>query len=54
MRHPNYLVVELETSFDLPLAFRAPSLALIFGLANAVLLAWRIRIKDRLLAPRRG
>jgi methyltransferase len=52
-RHPNYLIVELEF-ITLPLAFGAPLLALIFGLANAVLIAWRIRIEDRLLAPRRG
>jgi methyltransferase len=53
IRHPNYLIVELEF-ITLPLAFGAPLLALIFGLANAVLIAWRIWIEDRLLAPRRG
>jgi len=53
VRHPNYLIVELEL-ITLPLAFGAPLLALIFGLANALLIAWRIRIEDRLLAPRRG
>ena len=52
VRHPNYLVVELEL-ISLPLAFGAPLLALAFGLANALLVGWRIRIEDRLLAPRR-
>ncbi len=52
LRHPNYLIVELEL-IALPLAFGAPLLALAFGLANAALLAWRIRVEDRLLVPRR-
>lgn len=52
MRHPNYVVVELEI-VTLPLAFGAWSLALIFGIANAAMLAWRIRIEDGALAERR-
>jgi methyltransferase len=52
LRHPNYLIVELEL-VSLPLAFGAPRLALLFGLANALVIGWRIRIEDRLLAPRR-
>jgi methyltransferase len=52
MRHPNYVVVELEI-VTLPLAFGAWSLALIFGIANAAMLAWRIRIEDVALAGRR-
>jgi len=52
VRHPNYLIVELEL-ISLPLAFGAPWIALIFGLANALIISWRIRIEDRLLAPRR-
>lgn len=52
LRHPNYLVVELEL-ISLPLAFGAPWIALFFGLANALVIGWRIRIEDRLLAPRR-
>jgi methyltransferase len=51
-RHPNYLIVELEL-ISLPLAFGQPLVALVFGLANAALLAWRIRVEDRLLSPRR-
>ena len=52
MRHPNYVVVELEI-VTLPLAFGAWPLALIFGIANAAMLAWRIRIEDGALAERR-
>ena len=52
MRHPNYVVVELEI-VTLPLAFGAWSLALIFGIANAAMLAWRIRIEDEALSDRR-
>ena len=52
MRHPNYVVVELEI-VTLPLAFGAWPLALIFGIANAAILAWRIRIEDDALADRR-
>ena len=36
------------------LALDLPWSALGFGLANAVLLAWRIRVEDRALAGRRG
>jgi len=51
MRHPNYLIVELEI-ISLPLAFGAPLLAITFGLANAALLWWRIRIENEALAAR--
>jgi methyltransferase len=47
--HPNYLVVALEIPL-LPLAFRAPWLALGFGLVNFALLAWRIRVESGALA----
>jgi methyltransferase len=52
LRHPNYLIVELEL-VSLPLGFGAPLLAMVFGLANALLIGWRIRVEDRLLAQRR-
>ena len=52
LRHPNYLVVAGEIAV-LPLAFGAWELALGFSLANAVLLAERIRIEERALGPRR-
>ncbi|HXQ41579.1 MAG TPA: isoprenylcysteine carboxylmethyltransferase family protein [Candidatus Udaeobacter sp.] len=52
VRHPNYLIVELEI-VSLPLAFGLDGVALLFGLANAALLLWRIRVEDRALDPRR-
>jgi len=52
IRHPNYLVVALEIPV-LPLAFGAWSVAVAFGLFNLGLLAWRIAIEERALAPRR-
>lgn len=52
VRHPNYLVVTAEIAV-LPLAFGAWWLALVFSLANAALLAVRIRIEDKALAPKR-
>lgn len=51
LRHPNYLVVQGEIMV-LPAAFGAWEAALGFGLANAALLAWRIRVEDRALAGR--
>ncbi len=51
LRHPNYLVVAAEIAV-LPLAFGAWELALGFSLANAVLLADRIRLEEAALAPR--
>ena len=53
VRHPNYLVVALEIPV-LALALGLPWAALGFGLANAAVLAWRIRVEDRALAVRRG
>jgi len=52
LRHPNYLVVTVEIAV-LPLVFGAWRLALVFALVNAALLAWRIRIEEQALAPRR-
>ena len=51
-RHPNYLIVVGEIAV-LPLAFGAWQIALAFSLANAALLAWRIRIEEAALAPPR-
>ncbi len=53
LRHPNYLIVLLELPL-LPLAFGAWPLALGFGLANAALLAWRLRVEEAALASRAG
>ena len=56
LRHPNYLIVILEIAV-VPLALGLPLFALGFSLANAALLAYRIRIENRALAwarnPRR-
>ncbi len=52
LRHPNYVIVAAEIA-ALPLAFGAWELALVFSLLNAGVLAWRIRIEDRVLAVRR-
>jgi methyltransferase len=52
LRHPNYLVVAGEIAV-LPLAFGAWRLALVFSLLNALLIAYRIRVEERALAPRR-
>src|SRR4029077_3473339 len=52
IRHPHYVIVELEI-VSLPLPFGAPLLALAFGLANAAMLWWRIRVENGALgAPR--
>lgn len=52
MRHPNYAVVAAEIAV-LPLVFGAWRIALLFSLLNAALLAWRIRVEEQALAPRR-
>ncbi|MEQ8964939.1 MAG: isoprenylcysteine carboxylmethyltransferase family protein [Azospirillaceae bacterium] len=49
LAHPNYAIVMAEIVV-LPAAFGAYGLAFAFGLANAGLLAWRIRVEDRALA----
>ena len=53
LRHPNYLLVVAEIAV-LPLAFGAVAIAATFSALNAALIARRIRIEDRVLAPRRG
>jgi methyltransferase len=50
-RHPNYVVASAEIAL-LPLAFGAWRVALAFSLANAALLAWRIRVEERALSGR--
>ncbi|MBI3704559.1 MAG: hypothetical protein HY244_12120 [Rhizobiales bacterium] len=49
LRHPNYAVVALEIAV-VPLALGLPLFALVFSIANAVLLSWRIRVENRALA----
>jgi methyltransferase len=51
-RHPNYLLVIAEIAV-LPLAFGAVTIAATFSALNLVLIARRIRIEERVLAPRR-
>lgn len=53
VRHPNYVVASLEI-LVLPLAFGQVWIALAWSVANALLVAWRIRIEDRALKDRRG
>jgi methyltransferase len=53
LRHPNYLLVALEIPL-LPLVFDMVWIAALFGLANLALLAWRIRLEEAALAPRRA
>ena len=49
LRHPNYLVVALEIAV-VPLALGLPVFALVFSIANAALLFYRIRIENEALA----
>ncbi|HEX3521912.1 MAG TPA: isoprenylcysteine carboxylmethyltransferase family protein [Stellaceae bacterium] len=53
LRHPNYLLVAAEIVV-LPLAFGAVAVAATFSALNLALLARRIRIEGRVLAPRRA
>ena len=48
LRHPNYLIVVAEIAV-VPLALGLPLLALLFSLANAALIAYRIRVENRAL-----
>jgi methyltransferase len=51
--HPNYAVVAMEMAV-LPLGFGLVGAALVFGLANLAVLAWRIRVEERALQPLRA
>jgi methyltransferase len=53
IRHPNYLVVAAEIAV-LPLAFGAVAIAAAFSALNLMLIARRVSIENRILAPRRG
>jgi methyltransferase len=48
-KHPNYLIVALEIAV-VPLALGLPMFALVFSIANAALLFYRIRIENEALA----
>jgi methyltransferase len=49
LRHPNYLIVASEIAV-VPLALGLPWFALVFSVANAALLIYRIRIENAALA----
>ncbi len=51
LSHPNYTVVVIEIAL-LPLLLGAPWVAGVFSVLNAVLLWWRIRMEERVLAER--
>lgn len=51
VRHPNYLVVTAEIAV-LPLAFDAWWIAIVFSVANALLLRHRIGVEEQALAGR--
>lgn len=53
VRHPNYLVVALEIPL-VPLILGLEWVALLFGAANLALLAYRIRVEEGALKPRRA
>jgi methyltransferase len=53
LRHPNYLLVVAEIAV-LPLAFGAAAIAATFSALNVMLIARRVRIENRVLAPRRS
>ncbi len=53
LRHPNYLVVAGEI-LVLPLAFGEIWVAILFSLANAAVLTWRIRQEETGLVARRN
>jgi methyltransferase len=53
MRHPNYALVLLEVPL-LPLAFGLTGFAVLFGVLNIAMLAWRIRIENAALQPARA
>ncbi len=53
LRHPNYTVVVSEIAV-LPLVFGEIWVAIVFSVLNSAMLAWRIRVEEQALAPRRG
>jgi methyltransferase len=52
LSHPNYLVIVGEMAL-LPLAFGQVANAIIFSILNGAALAWRIRVEEAALGPRR-
>ena len=52
LRHPNYAVVAAEI-FILPMVWGLFWYAVAFTVANAMVVAWRIRVEERALRPMR-
>jgi methyltransferase len=52
VRHPNYILVLLEVPL-LPLALGLDGFALLYGLLNIAMLAWRMRVEETALSPAR-
>ena len=53
MRHPNYAIIALQLPLLL-FAFGAPAFAVLFGAAQILVLAHRIRVEEEALRPRRS
>jgi methyltransferase len=51
-RHPNYMIVVGEVA-TLPLVFGQIAVAVIFSAVNLAVLAWRIKVENAALGPRR-
>lgn len=52
LSHPNYLIIAGEMAL-LPLTFGQVTNALLFSLLNGAALAWRIRVEEAALGPRK-
>ena len=52
VRHPNYLIVIGEIAV-VPLMAGLLEVAVVFSVLNLALLAWRVRVENAALAPRR-
>jgi methyltransferase len=52
IRHPNYALVLLEVPL-LPLALGLNGFALLYGVLNIAMLAWRISVEEKALSPSR-
>jgi methyltransferase len=52
VRHPNYLLVLLEVPL-LPLVLGLNGFALLYGMLNIAMLAWRLRVEETALTPAR-
>jgi methyltransferase len=53
LRHPNYLIVACEIAL-LPMVFHEVRIAVIWSIANGMLLMWRVHVEDGILSARRS